>query len=131
MKLASRVMCLAAVVAVLSVVPARAGDWRPLGELTIDYRTNPVIMDAAAGAGAVSKIKLEVKQANLEINNVKVTFTDGQTFNLDLNKYIGAGNSRVIDLPSAKEVQKVEFTYTKYSTAETVRIGVVKILGSA
>jgi len=130
MKFAARVVCLVAAVLLVSIGSARAADWRPLGELAIDYRTNPVSMDAAAGAGAVSKLKFEVKQANLEINNVKVTFADGQTFNLDLNKYIGAGSSSVIDLPSAKEVQKVEFTYKKYSTAETVRIGLVKILGS-
>ena len=131
MKLASRVVCLVAVVSLLAIVPARAADWRPLGERAIDYRTNPATIDVAAGAGAVAKLKFEVKQANLEIGNVKVTFTDGQTYNLDLNKYIGAGGSRVIDLPSAKEVQKVEFSYTKYSTAETQRIAVVKILGSA
>ncbi|HVN76392.1 MAG TPA: hypothetical protein VMT19_08755 [Thermoanaerobaculaceae bacterium] len=131
MKLAARVVCLVAVASLLVIVPARAADWRTLGERTLDFRTNPVTIDAVAGAGAVSKLKIEVKQSNLEIGNVKVTFTDGQTFNMDLNKYIGAGGSRVIDLPGAKEVQKVELSYQKYSTAETQRIGVVKLLGSA
>ncbi len=131
MKLASRVVCLVAVASLLSIVPARAADWRPLGERALDFRTNPVTIEAASGAGPVAKIKIEVKQSNLEIGNLKVTFADGQTFDVDLNKYIGAGSSRVVDLPSAKEVQRVEFSYKKYSTGETERIGIVKILGAA
>ncbi len=131
MKLVSRVVCLVSVAAMLSVVSASAADWQPLGQLTIDYRTNPVSVQAAAGAGAVSKIRFEVKQANLEIGNVKVTFADGQTLSLDVNKYIGAGRSHVVDLPSAKEVQKIEFSYTKYSTAETEHIAIVKLSGMA
>lgn len=129
MKLASRVVCLAAVTLLLSIVPASAADWRPLGDRAMDFRANPVTVETAAGAGAVSKIKLEVKESNLEILNVKVTFVDGQTFNVDLNKYIGAGGSRIIDLPGAKEIRRVEFTYRKAS-AESNRIAVVKIFGS-
>ena len=131
MKLASRVASLVGVIALLSTVPARAAGWQKLGQGVVDYRTNPQSIETAAGSGSFSKIKIEVKESSLEIQNVKVTFTDGQTFSMDLNKYIGAGSSQVVDLPGAKEIQKVEFTYRGKTDGESSRLALVKLLGGA
>ncbi|MGD1148190.1 MAG: hypothetical protein ABR961_09595 [Thermoanaerobaculaceae bacterium] len=130
MKLASRVVCLVAIALLLSNVPARAADWKPLGQRVVDYSTNPVSIEAATGAGPFSKLRLDVREANLKISDVRVTFTDGQAVSLDVNKFVVAGSSCIIDLPSAKEVQRVEFSYRKVSNSGDSRIALVKLLGS-
>ncbi|MBZ5587567.1 MAG: hypothetical protein LAO05_03320 [Acidobacteriia bacterium] len=129
MKLVSRVVCLVALIFLVTNAPARAAGWQALGKCVVDYRTNPQDIAAKGGAGPVSRIKLEVDENNLVIGTVKVTFADGQTFDRDLNKYIGAGGSQVIDLPSAKEVQKVEFTYRKASAVSN-SLALVRLFGS-
>ena len=128
MKLAARVVCLVMVGLAASIVPALAAGWQALGERIVDFRTNPETVVAKAGASTFAKIKIEVKQTNLEIQNVKVFFDDGQSFDVALNKYMGAGSSRVIDLPTAKAIQKVEFSYRPASAG--TNIALVRLLGS-
>jgi hypothetical protein len=128
MKIAARVMCLVAVGLMVSIIPAMAGDWQALGERIVDFRTNPETVVAKSGEGTFGKIKIEVKQTNMEILNVKVVFDDGQSFDVALNKYMGAGSSCVIDLPSAKVIQKVVITYNAASSGS--KLAVVRILGS-
>ncbi|MDD5562778.1 MAG: hypothetical protein PHQ91_03615 [Thermoanaerobaculaceae bacterium] len=128
MKLAARVACLVVVGLAASIVPAMAAGWQALGERIVDFRTNPEAVVAKATDGTFSKVKIEVSQTNMEIQNVKVVFDDGQSFDVALNKYMGAGSSRVIDLPSAKAIQKVEFTYRPASSGS--KVALVRILGS-
>ncbi len=128
MKLAARVVCLVVVGLAASIVPAMASGWQALGERIVDFRTNPETVVAKANDAAFTKIKIEVKQTNLEIRNVKVVFDDGQSFDVALNKYIGAGSSRVIDLPGAKAIQKVEFSYRPASAGSNIAL--VRVLGS-
>lgn len=130
MKLVSRVVCLAALVLLLCNVPAHAADWTPLGERTIDFRAKSVSFQVAAGAGTFSKLRLDVTGNILRVINVKVTSTDGQTSTVDLNEFIGAGSSRVIDLSSAKELTKVEVTYRKAMTTDKAHPAQLKLLGS-
>ena len=128
MKLATRVVCLAVVGLVASIVPAMAADWQALGERIVDFRNSPETVVAKTGEGAFDKVKIEVKQTNMEIKNVKVVFDDGQSFDVALNKYMGAGSSRVIDLPAAKGIAKVEFTYRAASSGS--KVALVRVLGS-
>ena len=128
MKLAARVVCLVVVGLAASIVPAMAADWQALGERIVDFRTNPETVVAKVSEAAFAKIKIEVKQTNIEIQNVKVVFDDGQSFDVALNKYMGAGSSRVIDLPTAKAIQKVEFSYRPASSGS--KIALVRVLGS-
>ena len=128
MKLAARVVCLVVVGLAASIVPAMAAGWQALGERIVDFRTNPETVVTKAGQGTFAKIKIEVKETNIEIQNVKVVFDDGQSFDVALNKYMGAGSSRVIDLPTAKAIQKVEFSYRPASAGS--KLAVVRLLGS-
>lgn len=128
MKLAARVVCLVVVGLAASIVPAMAADWQALGERIVDFRTNPETVVAKDSEATFAKIKIEVKQTNIEIQNVKVVFDDGQSFDVALNKYMGAGSSRVIDLPTAKAIQKVEFSYHPASSGS--KIALVRVLGS-
>ncbi len=128
MRLATRVVCLVVVGLAASIVPAMAAEWKALGERIVDFRTNPETVVAKVGEAAFSKIKIEVKQTNIEIQNVKVIFDDGQSFDAALNKYMGAGSSRVIDLPTAKAIRRVEFSYRPASAGS--KIALVSIFGS-
>lgn len=128
MKLAARVVCLVVVGLAASIVPAMAADWQALGERIVDFRTNPETVVAKVSEATFAKIKIEVKQTNIEIQNVKVVFDDGQSFDVALNKYMGAGSSRVIDLPTAKAIQKVEFSYRPASAGS--KVALVRVLGS-
>lgn len=128
MKLAIRAVCLGVAGLALAAVSAVAADWRVLGEKVVDFRKNPEAVVAKADAGAFAKIRVEVKQANLELQNVKVLFSDGQSFDAPLNAYLGAGSGRVIDLPAAKSIEKIEFTCRPVSTEG--RVALVRILGS-
>ncbi|HQT94865.1 MAG: hypothetical protein B7Z61_03075 [Acidobacteria bacterium 37-71-11] len=128
MKLAARVACLVVVGLAASIAPAMAAGWQALGERIVDFRTNPETVVAKTGEGTFGKIKIEVKQTNIEIQNVKVVFDDGQSFDVALNKYMGAGSSRVIDLPTAKAIQKVEFSYRPASAGS--KLAIVRLLGS-
>ncbi len=130
MRPVSRVVCLVAVALLLASVPSWAADWKQLGQKVVDYRTNPAVVEVAAGVGPVAKLKFGVTQANLEIGAVKVTFADGETADLVLNKFIGKGGSRTLDLPSAKEVKSIEFAYRGISAGEGLRVAIVTIQGS-
>ncbi|MBZ5590141.1 MAG: hypothetical protein LAO05_16430 [Acidobacteriia bacterium] len=87
-------------------------------------------IEASAGAGSVSKLKLEVTQNVLRVRKVKVLFADGQNSSLDWDRYVGAGCSSVLDRPSAKEVQKVESTYFKPPMTDGTRPTLAKVFGS-
>lgn len=128
MKLAIRAVCLGLVGLALAAVSAVAADWQALGEKVVDFRKSPEVVTAKTDAGAFAKLKIEVKQANMEVQNVKVLFSDGQSFDVALNGYFGAGSSRVIDLPAAKPIGKVEFTCRSVSSEG--RVALVRILGS-
>jgi ribosomal protein S4E len=128
MKLAARTVCLVMVGLAASIVPAMAAEWQALGERIVDFRTNPETVVAKVSEATFSKIKIEVKQTNIEIQNLKVVFDDGQSFDVALNKYMGAGSSRIVDLPTAKVIQRVEFSYRPASAGS--KIAIVRVLGS-
>ena len=128
MRLVQRLACFVVVGSVAAGAPAFAAAWQPLGERIIDYRTNPETISTPDSKDPITKIKIAVRQDDLEIHNVTVVFGDGKTFDVALNKYIGHGQSRVIDLPSAETIQKVQFTYSKASTEP--RVAVVELFGS-
>lgn len=94
---------------------ALAGDWTPLGERILNYRTNEEAI-AVKNDDSYKQIKLQVKNAPLEIMTVKVLFKDGTSFDATLDKYVGPGGfTKEIELPAAKSIEKVTFTYKKVS----------------
>lgn len=130
MGLAIRAVCLGLAGPALATVSAVAADWQVLGEKVVDFRENPEVVTARPDAGAFARIKIEVRQANIEIESVKVNFNEGRAFDVPLNAYVGAGSSRVIDLPSAKQIARIELNCRSASLAAEGRVAVVRILAS-
>ena len=131
MKVVSRCAVLIALALLLCSLPVLAADWTPLGEQMLVAYDGSATIPVAEGAGAFSKLKLDVPQRVLQIGTVKVTFADGQALTVDVNEYVGARRSHVIDLPSAKAVKKIEFTYKGAGPMDAATPGVAKLLGSA
>ncbi len=130
MKIVSRLVCLSALVLLLCSVPALAADWTSLGERTVDLRANSASIPVAAGAGALGKLRFEMESNVLQLLTVKVTFADGQVFDAHSNAFLGNGRSADIDLPSAKEIAKVDFTYRKSAATDRTHAAPVKLLGT-
>ena len=130
MKLSLRVVLVVSAALLLLSGSAQASDWTLLGEHAVELRATSVSITTNAGTGSWSKLKLDVTQNPLQIRTVKVTFSDGQIFNLDLGEYVGAGRSRVIDLPAAKEVRKVDLTYSKPAMTNKTQPTLVKVSGT-
>jgi hypothetical protein len=114
-----------------SVATVWAEDWQQLGQQYVDYRTNPVAIQAKADGPAVSRIKLQVKERSLEIQDVKVFLAGGESFGVTLNSYLGPGReTRDIEVPAGpKAIEKVEFTYRSGSTGR--RLALVRLLGAS
>jgi len=130
MKVVSRVVCLVALAVLLLGAAAYAADWTALGEKSVDFKAKSVAVDVAAGAGSFAKLKIDVTGNVLKVATVKVTFTDGQTFDAAVNAFAGSGNSPEIDLASAKEIKKVEIGYQKAQSTDKFHPALVKLLGS-
>lgn len=130
MKRAIRAVCLGVAGVAVAASSAVAAQWQLLGERLVDFRKDTVAVTAKPDAGAFAKIKIEVKQANMQIANVKVVYSDGESSDVKLDHYFGAGSSRVVDLPAAKQVASVELTCRAASSSSEGRVGLVRVLGS-
>lgn len=104
---------------------AVAADWTPLGDRILNYRSDQGDI-AVKNDGAFRQIKFQVFKNAVEIKNVTVTFKDGSTFDAAVDAYVAPGKStKEIDLPGAKAIDKVSFTFRKPGSAEylaTVRL---------
>jgi hypothetical protein len=107
---------------------AAAADWTPLGERILNYRNSEEYI-AVKAEGSYKQVKLQVKNAPLEIMSVTIAFTDGTSFDATLGKYIGPGGfTQEIELPAAKPIQRVTFTYKKVSG--TSQLATVRLMGT-
>ena len=107
---------------------AAAADWTPLGERILNYRNTEEYI-AVKAEGSYKQIKLQVKNAPLEIMTVKIAFKDGTSFDATLDKYIGPGGfTKEIELPAAKSIEKVTFTYKKVSGSS--QLATVRLMGT-
>jgi hypothetical protein len=114
-----------------TAVTAAAGDWQRLGQAYVDLRSNPVVVRVSSDAGALAKLRVQVKENALEIVNVKVFLAGGESFDDALKAYLGPGDqSRVIDIPGGpKVIEKVELTYRGGANAE--RVPLVRVFGAS
>jgi len=115
---------------VLASATVGAEGWQRLGQRVVDYRTNPEAITVVGNPAAFAKLSLQVSRSSLEILAVKVHVADGQTFEVTLNKYVGAGReTSAIEIPGGpKAIQKVEFTYKR--GPDVSRLPLVQLVAS-
>ncbi len=98
-----------------------AQSWDNLGTRNVLDRADHDVWNVGAGRGEFRKIKLTVQQKAVHFIKLKVTFTNGQTQDIELRNNIPAGGStRVIDLVGTdRHIDKVDVWYE----AQTFRRG--------
>ncbi len=114
-----------------SATGAEAAGWLRLGQQYVDYRSKSVVIAVKPDAPSLTQLKLQVSESALGIDNVKVYLAGGDSFDVPLNAYVGAGReTRAIEVRGgAKTVEKVELTCHDVSTSG--RLALVRLLGTS
>jgi hypothetical protein len=89
------------------------GDWRKLGERSVDGAHDRDVIAVGAREGAYRRIMIVVEHSPLEMYDVTVNFTDGSRYSPATRHVFGANTrSHVIDLPGTRRtIRSVEFSY--------------------
>lgn len=108
---------------------ALAGDWTPLGDRILNYRSTEESIAVKSDA-AFKVVKLQVKGNALELEKAVVTFKDGTTFEASINAYVAPGSStKELALPAAKAIGKVSFSFKKTGSVE--KLATVRLLAAS
>lgn len=104
----------AGVLVSLLLVPARtaaAAEWVELASYKVDFKKDKEVIDVGKSEGRFTKVRFEVKNGDLVMDKVKITFGDGDTFEPDTKVEFKEGSrSRDIDLPGkSRVIKRVEF----------------------
>lgn len=97
--------------------PIHAADrhegWKRLGEKLVDHKVERDEIEVGADEGVFNRIKLEVKNADVEFLNVKVIYANGGDQDIEVRLKISAGGeTRPIDLDGRRRaIRKVVLVY--------------------
>jgi hypothetical protein len=113
---------------VFSATLAHAAKWTTIGEQVVDNPDGNVSI-VVSNDSPFRLLKLQVKTNKFKIGTVKVTFKDGTGFDATIDRYLVApGTTRELELPAAKPIEKVTFTYQ--TVGSRAYPPVVRLLGS-
>jgi len=118
----------AAIILGLSAVSALAAAGReyPIGSFTYEAQPEREVITIPRGEGDFRGIRIEVRQSDVEIRDLRVTYDDGATDMIRVNQLIRAGgSSRVFDVDSRRrQVRSVAVTYLPQGAARVTLFGV-------
>jgi hypothetical protein len=107
MKIRLALACVAIVLGLsFTVADASTGREYPIG--TINYEAQPEreVINVRRGEGAFRGIRLEVRQSDVEIRDLRVTYDDGSSDVIRVGQLVRAGGStRELTLETAKELR--------------------------
>lgn len=107
----------AAALAATAMVPlqALAATWVNLGSRTVNLLVDHDRINVGAGAGLYTSIRLYVTGNTVFIDSMKITFSNGSTYDVTLRYLFLPGSaSRVIDLPgAARHIRRADIVYRK------------------
>ena len=105
----------AASLAGIATVPALAASWVLLGKRTVNLIYDHDTIRVGAGAGLYNRLRLTVTGNSVFMDSMKVTFANGDVFNVPIRfLFVPGSSSRIIDLPGAlRYIRRVDFRYTK------------------
>ena len=95
-------------------LPAQAdGDWKKLGERTVNGKFDKDVIEVGADDGLFTAIQVKVEGSALEMYDIKVVFGNGTSFSPTTRLVFGKDSwTRLIDLPGDKRIiKRVEFKY--------------------
>ena len=96
------------------------GRWEKLGERHVDFKSDRDRIDVGRSEGKFRQIRINVKDAPIEMYNMIVTFENGKPFSPNLrHRFAEGSNSRVIDLPGERRfIKSVSFRYRSIKKRE-------------
>jgi hypothetical protein len=104
----------------ISEAAQRGGQWQLLGEQEVDFKNDRDRIDVKRSSGPYRELRIEVRDAPIEINEMIVTFGDGEKFRPKTKARFREGRgSHVINLPGKRRsIDGVEFVYHSISRRE-------------
>jgi hypothetical protein len=91
----------------------KGGRWQLLGEQEVDVKNDHDRIDVKRNDGPFRQVRIEVRDAPIEIREMVVTFGDGKKYKPKIQARFREGHgSHVIDLPgNRRSIDGVEFVY--------------------
>lgn len=113
MKNVNKIGITAILVILCIAVAAQASDWKLLGLKKVKESLDRDVILVGADEGTFTKIKLTVRKSGIHMRDMKVHFSNGSVFDVQIRRMIPmGGETRVIDLPGgARNIKKVVFWY--------------------
>lgn len=102
----------------ISQAAQKSGQWHLMGEQEVNFDNDHDRIDVKRKAGPFRQLRVEVRDAPIEIREMIVKFADGKTFRPKIQARFREGHgSHVIDLPgNRKSIDGVEFVYRSISS---------------
>jgi len=102
----------------ISEAAQRSGQWQLLGEQEVNFDNDHDRIDVKRKAGPFRQLRIEVRDAPIEIREMIVTFGDGKKSRPKIQARFREGHgSHVIDLPGdRRSIDGVEFVYRSISS---------------
>jgi hypothetical protein len=93
--------------------PEAQGGWQFLGERNVDFKAERDTIRVTASEGRFRRIQLRIKNRAIKLHDLKVTFGNGETFDVQVRKVFQKGEeTRAIDLPGgARVIRSVSMVY--------------------
>lgn len=134
MRVRLAVACSAVVLGLASLTALAAqGREFPIGSITYEARPEREVITIPRGEGQFRGLRLEVRQSDVDIRDLRITYDDGSSEVLRVNQIVRAGSStRVFEIESRRrEVRSVAVTYLPQGAARIVLFGVAGQPGPA
>ena len=116
-----------AILATFTFAWADRDSWVKLGENTVKLIGERDEIKVGVSEGRFKKLKLYVRDSDVEFESVTVVFAIGKDFDVPMRSVIRAGGeTRQIDLPGdARTIRKIVFNYkTKAGTLKRAKVSV-------
>jgi hypothetical protein len=107
------VLLMTALYSGVSGAAQRGGHWQLLGEQEVDFKNDHDRIDVKRSAGPFRQLRVEIRDAPIEIREMTVTFGDGRRFKTNIRGPFREGSeTHVIDLPgNRRSIDGVDFVY--------------------
>jgi hypothetical protein len=96
------------------------GGWQLLGRKQVDFKNDRDRITVARSEGRLKRLEVRVEGAPVEINNMVVTFANGEKFTPEIRHRFDEGDRvKAIDLPGDdRRIKTIDFNYRSTSRRE-------------
>ena len=121
-----RIICLIMVTMLMIPVVSSGAEWKLLGVKKVQFIGDQDEIQVGAGKGTYKRIKLTVKDGDVEFGDVTVVFGNGERFDVPMRSSIkDGGETRVIDLPGkARVINKIVLVYKSKAGGKSATVSV-------